>query len=371
MNIGFINGEITAIDGTETQGSPKGKIAYAMKVLAQMAPLPPNFTGYVDTEARTQHATMNGNGVGEAPAFLPDLGVNRWKYSHNHDTMRINSSGNYVLAVDYKKLMDEVAETKRVLKQTQEALTKALDGAKKDNQVIADLGSELTRFKARIMTALGWLNYRDADHLVNGVETTVSLLKSAREEADKYQQFKHALVTVLQLGWINPAMATADHLIERVVELVTMLKASEDKVLELSHMSAQHNLDHRTMLERLINPAWNDTHPGELGYLYSLLADTLAAGKEARERLERENTTEAARAPVMSTIYAGEMSHTDVFEYPPDAVELPAEPVGKAVFECTFEWARDNWDLFVDTFVHKTIHNPTETGGYIKVVTKS
>lgn len=56
---------------------------------------------------------------------------------------------------------------------------------------------------------------------------------------------------------------------------------------------------------------------------------------------------------------------------PVDLTPVGIEPEHKAVFECTFEWARANWDLMVDQTIYRHIHDAGNgsPSGYIKIVT--
>jgi hypothetical protein len=174
--------------------------------------------------------------------------------------------------------------------------------------------------------------------MAEDLATANQSIAARQEEIERWRGYMADVldnVTDIPAGTIDPNKAR-----DAVIELKTRLYFADDfkaQVCNLIGMDSGDALDSIYHVIQAMAIKFNHTDPVEL---------------------------ELTREPVAVVHKVGEVTKTEVFEH-------PADPVGKAVFECTFEWARDNWDLFVDTFIHKTIHNPTETGGYIKVVTTS
>lgn len=320
MKINFRNGKFNNITGG-TNADPFANSMAAIDALASRPPIPDNFTGYIDTEngyafntvdLESQHQTATEELM---RALAPGLHRYSPHYGPNGPFMAADASGGYVLYADYVKLeqgyMHEVnahAETKA------EHNRVALEGQRWREKAEA-LHNERRKFRGGLVKALGvatgWgHDYPSDDQLVDRVSEMV-IRGDNRAKDNK-------------------------HHIETINELKNRLHFADDfkaQVLNLIGMEAGTNLDNVYYVIQAMAAKFNATEPGE-------------------------------REPVMTVRQVGEVMQTDMFEHPP-------ETVGKAVFECTFEWAREHWDLLTDSIFYKTINEHGEPTGYIKVVTTS
>lgn len=343
MKIQFKQGTILAIDGVDTPSTPTGKLLYAAEWLSRFHSLDANFSGMIDTERGgivTVTVPLDLEPVADA-AMVPTAGkpaIQRYSASMG-PAGPFNAPdyvGGFVLYADYERLQ---AENQRLTKELAEVKSIATDRADEIKKLIA----ADTAFRAGLAKAIG-----------------------------------------LTLGW-GAAKPTQESLLERIAELIEAAKLEHDElmfardfrvqVLNLINLTAGHSTDHvfktiqtmaaaeitcRRKLEMILFPGWRDDNsPRSFDWLIEQVGNMVFENKKLTAEVAKLNETTTIKVDASDAV--AEMRAL--------TAELN-EPVGRAVFECTFEWARENWDLFVDKFVWGTVNNPASTeSGYIKVVT--
>lgn len=318
MRIQFENGKLSAIDGTDISSTPTGKLVFAAEWLSRYHSLSDKITGIVDTDLggvvppniSDQHKVASEINAVGTPATS---GLQR--YSFIADGMPGNVKALYDFNGNWVRYADYDKLEKAYLNETNE------------HGKTTEENKRLRRECAEIKSI--------------AADRADELKKNVKSYSDYLNKLSAALGN--GVGW-GSKIYTAEELIEQVTILVGNNKINEATAKKWRETAENWHSAIGVALEL------SKSTP----YTLNTVLRMIKSLKDRAEALEACGNA-APVTPVGETI------------------ELKA-PEHKAVFECTFEWARDNWDLMVDQFLYESIHNstnPVRQDGYIKVVTTS
>jgi hypothetical protein len=385
MKIHIVDGKIASYSEAKFTSSVELSNG-AIKALLHCPPMPPQFTGYLDTETRTYTSAtkpMPRDEVSVKGDYTPDaVSIPRFNpmFGPNGPYMKPAASGGYVLYADHVLYAENDGQHIKAMAEAKDRLATALDTAHK-----AD--AERRQAIARTMKLGQWIYAWPEliERIVDLVNENKRNEDAVQEWRDSATNWRHNVGTVL---WpLEPKKEyTLGMVLETIVDYRTRMQFAEDFEKQVRNLLGipEGLVDSVYYAIQSLVVASKDNRPDKLRReINRLVTDltmanqSIAARQEELELWRNEVSAVLNVAADMLTVpyvveaiaalqRAGEASVTNLYEHPPVA----PEPVGKAAFECTFEWAREHWDLLFDSIFYKIINEHGDSG-YIKVVTTS